>query len=263
MPERALARVAPAPPRRSGQQAAEPRPAFYAAAPGSAARDWWTVLHPPYTAWHLSYVVIGASLAPRPAVSTLLATLAAFFLAVGVAAHALDEMSGRPLRTHIPSRALAAASVIALGGAAALGCLGVQRVGLVLIPFIVVGVALVLAYNLELFGGRLHSDVVFAFAWGAFPVLVGYVAEAHTVRLPAVLAGAAAFALSWAQRSLSTPARRLRRSGDRVEGSVTTAEGSVQQIDKAWLLAPLERSLRALSIAVVLVAVALAVGSMG
>ena len=40
------------------------RPAYYAARPGGW-RDWWTLLHPPYTSWHLSYVVIGATLAPR------------------------------------------------------------------------------------------------------------------------------------------------------------------------------------------------------
>ena len=58
---------------------------------------------PPYTAWHLSYVVIGASLAPHVYPTRLWATLAAFFLAVGVAAHALDELHGRPLGTAIPS----------------------------------------------------------------------------------------------------------------------------------------------------------------
>ena len=46
-----------------GEGAGPERPAFYALAPGGW-RDWWTLLHPPYTAWHLSYVVIGASLAP-------------------------------------------------------------------------------------------------------------------------------------------------------------------------------------------------------
>ena len=46
------------------------RPAYYAARPGGW-RDWWTLLHPPYTAWHLSYSVIGAALAPRAATSRL------------------------------------------------------------------------------------------------------------------------------------------------------------------------------------------------
>jgi len=85
------------------------RPAYYAARPGRW-RDWWTLLHPPYTGWHLSYAVIGAALAPRVQVSYLIATVLAFFLAVGLAAHALDELQGRPLRTAIPSGALIAVS---------------------------------------------------------------------------------------------------------------------------------------------------------
>ena len=60
------------------------RPAFYAARRGGW-RDWWTILHPPYTAWHLSYVVIGATLAPHTDGAKLAATALAFFLAVGVA----------------------------------------------------------------------------------------------------------------------------------------------------------------------------------
>src|ERR1700746_2156361 len=89
----------------SAQHGSENRPAFYAARSGGW-RDWWTLLHPPYTAWHLSYVVIGAALAPHAQLTPLLAALAAFFLAVGLAAHALDELQGRPLRTRIPSWAL-------------------------------------------------------------------------------------------------------------------------------------------------------------
>ena len=61
------------------------------------------LLHPPYTLWHLSYVAIGATLAPRFDGGRLVATLLAFFLAVGVCAHALDELHGRPLRTTIPA----------------------------------------------------------------------------------------------------------------------------------------------------------------
>src|SRR5919204_477080 len=88
------------------------RPAFYALAPGGW-RDLATLLHPPYTAWHLSYVALGAAVAPVVHVDRLLAALGAFFLAVGVAAHALDELNGRPLRTRLPDRALIA---LAAGG---------------------------------------------------------------------------------------------------------------------------------------------------
>jgi hypothetical protein len=235
-----------------------PRPAFYAAQRGGW-RDWWTVLHPPYTAWHLSYVVIGASIAPRVHVSRLVATVLAFFLAVGVAAHCLDELHGRPLRTLIPGRALVAATVVSLAGAVTLGVVGVVMVGAVLVPFIVVGPLLVLAYNAELFGGAVHTDAGFAAAWGAFPVLTAYVAQAGTLTWAPALVAVGAFLLSWAQRSLSTPARTLRRSVRGVEGTLTMADGTVRLIDDRFLLAPLERALRAMSWGLVTLAAGLAV----
>jgi len=234
------------------------RPAFYAAR-GGRRRDWWTLLHPPYTAWHLSYVVIGACLAPVVSVSRLLATLLAFFLAVGIAAHALDELHGRPLRTAIPAGALVAAAVVGLAGALALGVVGVMRVGWVLVPFLVVGPILVVAYNAELFGGIVHTDLGFALAWGAFPVLTAYVAQAATLRPAGVLGALFAVAASSAQRSLSTPARALRRRARSVEGTVTDADGTRRALDAPALLAPLERALRALSWGMVALAAALAV----
>jgi len=237
------------------------RPAFYAARPGRW-RDWWTLLHPPYTAWHLSYVVIGACLAPHVYASRLLASVAAFFLAVGVAAHALDELHGRPLRTSIPGPALAAAAAAGLTGAVALGAAGVAVIGWpggwVLLPFMVAGPVLVVAYNAELFGGLVHTDLGFAVAWGAFPALTGYVAQAGNLSLAAVLAAAAALALSAAQRRQSTPARAIRRRVLRAEGTITFADGHAIPVSTRLLLDPLERALRAESWAVVLLAAALA-----
>jgi hypothetical protein len=238
------------------------RPAFYAAGPGRW-RDWWTLLHPPYTAWHLSYVVIGATLAPRVTLVPLLATLIAFFLAVGLAAHALDEYHGRPLRTQIPGAVLLAVSVLALAGAVALGVAGTLRVGWVLVPFLLVGPLLVVAYNAELFGGIVHTDAGFAAAWGAFPLLTSYVAQTGTLSAGSVLAAGAAFGLSAAQRSLSTPARLLRRRATGVTGSITLADGDSLALDATRLLAPLERALRAMSWSVVLLAAALAVARLG
>jgi hypothetical protein len=237
---------------------AERRPAYYAAARGGW-RDWWTLLHPPYTAWHLSYVVIGACLAPRVDSSRLIATLLAFFLAVGVAAHAVDELHGRPLGTAIPNGVLIAVTAISLTGAVVLGVVGVTRVGIVLVPFIVVGPLLVLAYNAELFGGVVHTTAGFAAAWGAFPVLTGYVAQTSDLAVAAVLAAGAAVALSCAQRLLSTPARTHRRSTRAVEGSLTLADGTVVPLDERALLGPVEGALRAMSWGLVALASALAV----
>lgn len=234
-------------------------PAFYARR-GGARWDWWTVLHPPYTLWHLSYVVLGASLAPHLNWLVLGASVLAFALAVGIAAHALDEWNGRPLRTGISDRALWIAAILSLLGAAALGISVLSHTGLVLIPFVVVGVVLVLGYNLELFGGALHTDLGFALAWGAFPAAVGYVAQSPVLNSPrslaAVIAVIAATALSAAQRRLSTPARMLRRRAADVTGVIHFSDGSTIALDKAALLSPLDGALRLLSYATPAIAIA-------
>ncbi|MHB1446250.1 MAG: hypothetical protein ACYCTI_00900 [Acidimicrobiales bacterium] len=234
---------------------AERRPAFYAAAPGGW-RDWWSLLHPPYTVWHLSYVAIGAALAPHLDVARLGATLLAFLAAVGISAHAIDEVSSRPLGTAISRPVLMAAAAGGLVMALGLGVAGVVEVGWVLIPFMVIGPVLVLAYNAELFGGVVHTDAGFAAAWGAFPVLTAYVAQAGRLGWAAIAGAVGAFGLSFAQRSLSTPARMLRRRTVEVEGSLALSDGTSLQIDHALLLDPLERALRALSWAMVFLAAA-------
>jgi hypothetical protein len=232
------------------------RPAFYAARPGGW-RDWWTILHPPYTAWHLSYVVIGACLAPTTNGTRLLATLLAFFFAVGVAAHALDELHGHPLHTAIPDAWLVGLGAGGLVIACALGFVGVATVGPGLLAFIAIGPLLVLGYNLELFGGWIHTDVGFAVAWGAFPVLVGYFVEAERLDFTAALGAFAALGFSLAQRRLSTPARALRRRVARIDGNITMHDGSEHALDAAVLLAPLERALGTLSWAMVALALAM------
>jgi hypothetical protein len=234
------------------------RPAYYAARSGGW-RDWWTLLHPPYTAWHLSYVVIGACLAPKVDAERLLATLLAFFGAVGIGAHALDELHGRPLRTRISNGMLIAAATVGLAVAVALGVAGIARVGVILAPFILVGPALVVAYNIELFGGLVHTDIGFALAWGSFPVLVGYVAQAGGLRPAAVVAAAAACALSLGQRALSTQARTIRRRVTSVRGALTFVDGTIRPVDETVLLEPVERALRALSWGFTALAAAMAV----
>jgi hypothetical protein len=188
------------------------RPSWYALERGGW-RDYVTLLHLPYTAWHLSYVAIGAALAPRFHLDRLAWTLAAFFLALGVAAHALDELRGRPLSTRIPGRVLAALAAVSLAGAVAIGVGAAIAWGLGLLAFVAVGGFLVPVYNLELLGGRFHTDLWFGLAWGAFPALTAFFAQAQELRLAALLAAGAATCLSLAQRALSTQVRAVRRTG--------------------------------------------------
>ena len=229
--------------------------AYYARRGGWLA-DTYTLLHPPYTAWHLSYVVIGAALAPRVDVIRLIGSLVVFLLAVGVAAHALDELRDRPLRTAFPDQVLVGMAVVALLAAAVLTIAAAFTVGVVLVPAALLGLVLVLAYNLELAGGRLHTTWGFAASWGAYPVLAGFLVQTGRITAPAVAAAAGAFALSVAQRALSAPARLVRRRASAVQGRLTVASGDIA-LTRANLLRPLERALRAMTWASCLLATGL------
>jgi hypothetical protein len=232
------------------------RPAFYALRSGGW-RDLLTLLHPPYTAWHLSYVALGAAAAPRIHADRLAAALVAFFLAVGVSAHALDELNGRPLRTELSRRALIALAVAGLAGAVAIGVAGIVTISPLLTPLVLAGAFLVPAYNLELIGGRFHNDTWFALAWGGFPALTGFFVNALTIRPAGLLVAAACSLLSAAQRRLSTPARELRRRTATVTGEQRLIDGTTIELDRARLQAPLEGALSALWLAFVLLAVGL------
>jgi len=218
------------------------RPAFYALRPGGW-RDYVTLLHPPYTVWHLSYVALGAALAPDMKWGLLGWTTLAFLLAMGIGAHALDELNGRPLRTQIPTRVLVGLAVVTLAGAVAIGIVAAAAWGWGLLAFVAVGAVLVPAYNLEWFGGRVHTALGLGLAWGAFPVLTGYFVEAQTIRVEAVGAAAYGTFLVLAQRTLSTPVREARRKDNTTSGT-----------------APLERALRLMAAATIVLAVGLVAG---
>jgi hypothetical protein len=232
------------------------RPAFYALAPGGW-RDYVTLLHPPYTLWHLSYVAIGAALAPHFKAAVLGFGLLAFFLGMGIAAHALDELNGRPLQTRIGDTALVALAVASLAGAATIGIAVALRTSLWLLVFVAAGTFIAVAYNLELLGGRFHGDPWFSLAWGAFPVLATYFAAAETIRLEGLLAAAFAAFLSHAQRRLSTPVRLVRRRARAVSGRIELVDGTTMDINPETFTAESERAMRALSAAVVCLALAL------
>jgi len=217
----------------------EVRPAFYALRAGGW-RDYVTLLHLPYTAWNLAYVALGAALAPVFRTDRMVWTMAAFALALGVSAHALDELHGRPLGTSIPSPILVGLAVFSLAGSCAIGIWAASAWTWGLLVFVAIGGFVVPAYNLEWFGGLLHNEWCLALAWGGLPVLTAYFAEAETLRVEAVLAAAFAAALILVQRTLSTPVRRARRELGTLEG-----------------VEPMERALRILPWANVLLAAAL------
>jgi hypothetical protein len=242
---------------------AEQRPAFYALRPGGW-RDLVTVLHPPYTAWHLANVCFGAAAAAQIHTDRFIATLVAFFLAVGISAHTFDELNGRPLKTELSDRALIALAVVSLAGAVGIGVAGCIIVSPTLIPFVLAGGFLVVAYNLELFGGRFHTAFWLAFAWGAFPALTSWWVNTLSlasvkVDVAGILVAAGCFGLASVQRTLSTPVRRLRRKTVSVSGEQRLDDGTVIPLTVAELSGPLDASLRGLAWAVVVLSIGLVV----
>jgi hypothetical protein len=234
------------------------RPAFYALRSGGW-RDYVTLLHAPYTLWHLSYVAIGAGLAPDFSGRRLAAALAAFFLAMGIGAHSLDELNGRPLRTRIPTPVLAALAVVSIAGALAIGIASALVWTPWLLLFVAFGGFIVVAYNLELFGGRLHTDLWFSLSWGAFPLLTGYFVVAEEVRIQAVLAAVFAALQSYAQRLLSTPVRFARRHVSAVSGTIELVDGRSEPLTRDTLLRAPERALQVLAVGTVALGLALVV----
>jgi hypothetical protein len=235
------------------------RPAFYALRRGGW-RDLVTVLHPPYTLWNLANVAFGAAAASQIHTDRFVSTLAAFFLAVGISAHALDELNGRPLKTELSDRVLISLAVVSLAGALGIGIAGCIIVSATLAPFVVAGGFFVVAYNLELFGGRFHTDFWLAFAWAAFPALTSWwINTLSFASLKTDVAGAlvvaGCFGLVSVQRRLSTPVRRLRRKTVSVTGEQRLEDGTVIPLSVAELAGPLDSSLKGLSWAVVVLAI--------
>ena len=235
--------------KRSAPSPAEPAPAlgaaFYALRPGGW-RDYWTLLHPPYTLWHLSYVLMGASLGASPDPRIVGGALLAFALAVGVAAHSFDELQGRPLGTRIPSGILFALGLSGLAGAVALGLAAATLLGPLFLLLVAAGAAIVVLYALE--APVVHSDLGFALGWGAFPV----VATAYAVGaspIPTAAVAIAAAVLSLAQRRLSTRVRGIRRRASSVAGEVRYRDGTRETLDATGLIDAPEGALRLLWIA--------------
>jgi hypothetical protein len=239
------------------------RPTYYALRPGGW-RDLVTVLHPPYTLWNVSNVAIGASVAFHVYPVRLAAAVAAFLLAVGIAAHCFDELHGRPLGTQLSDRALIGLAVGALAGALAIGIAGVFIVSATLIPLVLFGGFIAPAYNLEWFGGRFHSDLWLAISWAGFATFTGWWVNAlgvHSAKEAIAVVGVVtgtAFLVT-AQRRLSTPVRELRRRTAEVSGTQTLLDGTTRELRREDLIAPLDGALRALAFAAPLLAVGLIV----
>jgi hypothetical protein len=139
-------------------------------------------------------------------------------------------------------------AAVALAGAVAIGV----AAAIAWTPWLAIFVAacgfVVVAYNLELFGGRFHGDAWLVVGWAAPPILATYLAAAGNITWQALMAAAFGCLLILAQRRLSTPIRHVRRRLTEVDDEA-----------RGELIRGAEDALQAMCAAVVCLAVALVI----
>lgn len=192
------------------------QPAWYVIPSKNRLQRWSNLLHWPYLMWHLSYVVIGAAIAPSVDSALMGWTVLAFFFGMGISAHAFDLLKGDPLSLGLGRRQLLVVGIVALALAAGIGVLQIAtgRISPLFLILIPIGVTLAVGYGLE--WRFLHGFRQFILFWAVFPVMVGYLTQAGAAVDLLVLSVGVAVAVTTAavQRILSTESRRLRRGNE-------------------------------------------------
>ena len=176
----------------------------------------------PYSVMNASYVLIGSLLAPTVHYDRMLGMAVVYLLAVGVAAHALDAMGpNKPWGNLLSHRQLTWLAVGGLVPALAIGLYYALSVAPLLIPLGLGELFFLLAYNLELFGGRFHKDSWFAFSWGFLPVLAGSVVQTDSLSLPSLVGGFFGLFTAFVEISASRPYKSLKRQPGGATAPVT------------------------------------------
>ena len=232
---------------------------------GGKVGEFYTILHLPYTSMVLSYVLIGAALSPTLFADRLAYTLLAYFLGLGISAHALNELNARHWGISLSKSALRLAFLLPLLGALSIGLYGVEVMynvsdGKLLPPgilavFIVLETFFLFAYNTNYGNGRFHNDIEFAFAWALLPFLTSY--YVHSLALPVgiVLIGLALGATAMIEINLSRWCKNFRRKSNVVE--LRFEDGSLLPISTIGLIRNPERALKLIVIVVDLLGVGL------
>ena len=212
----------------------------------------------------LSYVLIGAVLAPVIYSDRVGITLLAYFLGLGLSAHALNELHAAHWTGKLGRMELTVVFVLPLVGALALGVYGMLKLFSVsesvfapvaLMIFVIVETFFLFAYNTDAFNGRFHSDLWFAFSWAALPTLISYYVNALTITPEALLVSLAMAATAGIEINLSRWCKDFRRRSSLTE--LQFADGTHQSMSTVELVARPEKALKLIVVAVDAIAIGL------
>ena len=239
--------------------------AWYARS-GSKARELYTIMHLPYTSMVLSYVLIGAALSPSFYPNRVILTLFAYFLGLGLSAHALNELHSRHWGEALGKRELEILFAAPLVGAVLIGAYGILALyyvtssllaPLVLLAFISLETFFLFGYNTDLSRGRFHTNLSFAFSWAALPAVISYYVNALAITIGIVLIALAVAATAGIEINLSRWCKDFRRKGPLTE--IQFADSTKLNMTTAELIAKPEKSLKLIVLAVDLIAIGLVV----
>lgn len=233
---------------------------------GSKARELYTIIHLPYTSMVLSYVLIGAALSPYFYPERVVLTLLAYFLGLGLSAHALNELHASHWVEILSRRELETLFVVPFIGAISVGAYGMEMLytssknvlaPLVLLGFIVLETFFLFAYNLDLWSGKFHNDSSFALSWGALPTMISFYANASTITVVAVLVSVATAATAAVEINLSRWCKDFRRR--KLLTELRFEDNTKLNLSTAELIGKPEKALKLIVVTVDLIAIALTV----
>jgi hypothetical protein len=205
----------------------------------------------PYTGMVLAFTLIGSMLAETIHWDRVTAILTIYFLALGIGAHALDALGGqgsKPWGAAFSRRQLWLISTGAVVSAYGIGIYYMVRHAPLLWWIAIAEGFFLLAYNLEWFRGRFHTDAWFAVSWGGLPVLAGYVLQTNRLAPAALLIATAMAMLSLVEIRASRPYKTLKRR------AVSESLSAVERVH----MQQFESILKAVSLGVILLGVGVA-----
>ena len=169
----------------------------------------------PYTGMCISFTIIGSMLSESIAWDRVLSIFIIYFLALGVSAHAADNLGSKKIKPWGNYFSTFELRLMVIGGLSVSYILGIYYiitfVPLLLIIAIIEGFFL-FAYNFELFNGLFHNNFWFAVSWGALPLLAGFVIQTNSISVLSLISSIMAFFVAYTEIRISRKYKELKRN---------------------------------------------------
>jgi hypothetical protein len=188
----------------------------------------------PYTGMCISFTIIGSMLSESIAWDRVLSIFIIYFLALGVSAHAADNLGSKKIKPWGNYFSTFELRLMVIGGLSVSYMLGIYYIitfaPLLLFIAIIEGFFL-FAYNFELFNGLFHNNFWFAVSWGALPLLAGFVIQTNSISVLSLISSIMAFLVAYTEIRISRKYKELKRNPqDVVDCNAEKSERSLKVI---------------------------------